>query len=285
MGAGSNAASKSDLTSLKNTVASLQTKVKSLETTSIDDKAIKDLVKNIDYQKLRNELRMDELSTEVLKNPGAIADSVAQSFTKDAGKIAPIATALADNQTFAKTLAETLTDASGKYRLALQGLKGETGNLASSSSTVKTALYDTKYTLWCADGGVCKMPQDVNILETPNIKVQKIQIGDWFLQQHSDSGNLHFHRGDVNDWYLSVDKNKTFHVRDPQINGKNIVKLADDFYWTLDNNMVRVDKMYQIKSGKKGCLDSGSGDRDCNWGNAYKRFQFENTPYAANSWG
>ena len=104
MGASGNAASKSDLTSLKNTVSSLQKKVTALETTTVDDKAIQGIVKNIDYLKLKDNIRMDDLSTEILKNPGAIADSVAQSFTKDAGKIAPIATALADNQTFAKTL-------------------------------------------------------------------------------------------------------------------------------------------------------------------------------------
>lgn len=74
--------------------------------------------------------------------------------------MAPIATALADNATFAKTLADKLTDTSANYRSALRGDKGETGNLSTSKDAVKSALYDTKYTLWCADGDICKVPAD-----------------------------------------------------------------------------------------------------------------------------
>ena len=70
----------------------------------------------------------------------------------------PIATALADNEKFAKTLADTLTDTSGKYRSALRGDKGETGELSTSKDAVKSALYDKKYTLWCADGDYCVLP-------------------------------------------------------------------------------------------------------------------------------
>ena len=53
MGASGNAASKSDLAALKTSVKNLQTKVKALETTSVDDKAIQGVVKNLDYLKLK----------------------------------------------------------------------------------------------------------------------------------------------------------------------------------------------------------------------------------------
>jgi hypothetical protein len=163
MGA-SGAVSKSDVESLKSAVKTLQTKVKSLETITVDDKAIKALSQSIDYLKLKDNINMGDLSTEVLKSPGALADAVAQSFNKDAGRMVPIATALADNETFAKTLADTLTDTSGKYRSALRGDKGETGDISTSKDAVKAALYDKKYTLWCADGDVCQVPAGTKAL-------------------------------------------------------------------------------------------------------------------------
>jgi len=254
MGASGNAASKSDVTALQSTVKTLQSKVKALETTTVDDKAIQGVVKNLDYLKLKNELSMSDLSTEVLKNPGAIAESVAQSFTTNSGRMVPIATALADNEKFAKTLADTLTDTSGKYRSALRGDKGETGELSTSKDAVKAALYDKKYTLWCADGNVCKMPTEVNTLEVPRLK-----IGNWYLEPHGGpDGNLHFHKGDVNDWFLSVENGKNLAVRNGHVNGKHIVNLANDFYWTLENNMVRRDKHYAINS-RNGFLMNHDG--------------------------
>jgi hypothetical protein len=247
-------ASKSDLTALKTSVKNLQTKVKALETTSVDDKAIQGVVKNLDYLKLKNELSMSDLSTEVLKNPGAIAESVAQSFTTNADRMTPIATALADNEKFAKTLADTLTDTSGKYRSALRGDKGETGDLSSSKDAIKAALYDKKYTMWCADGEVCKVPTGVKTLEVPRLK-----IGNWYLEPHgSADGDLRFHKGDVNDWFLNVGNDKNISVRNEHVNGKKITQLANDFYWTIENNMVRRDKSYAI-NGNKGYLQAADG--------------------------
>jgi hypothetical protein len=247
-------ASKSDLTALKTSVQNLQTKVKALETTSVDDKAIQGVVKNLDYLKLKNELSMSDLSTEVLKNPGAIAESVAQSFTTNADRMTPIATALADNEKFAKTLADTLTDTSGKYRSALRGDKGETGDLSSSKDAIKAALYDKKYTMWCADGEVCKVPTGVKTLEVPRLK-----IGNWYLEPHgSADGDLRFHKGDVNDWFLNVGNDKNISVRNEHVNGKKITQLANDFYWTIENNMVRRDKSYAINS-RDGHLQNHPG--------------------------
>ena len=264
MGASGNAASKSDLTSLKNTVSSLQKKVTALETTTVDDKAIQGIVKNIDYLKLKDNIRMDDLSTEILKNPGAIADSVAQSFTKDTGKMETISKGLADNEKFAKTLADTLTDTSGKYRSGLRGEKGETGELSTSKDAVKAALYDKKYTMWCADGGVCKMPAGV-----PTLEVGRIKIGDWFLEQHP-GGSLHVHRGDVNDWYSSHGTNKTFHGRNlwsenwlhaenGHVNGRHIVNDMNNLYNFADNIGVRRDRQYYIRSNRGGLLIDAGG--------------------------
>jgi hypothetical protein len=254
MGASGNAASKSDLAALKSTVSNLQTKVKALETTSVDDKAIQGVVKNLDYLKLKNELSMSDLSSEVLKNPGAIAESVAQSFTTNSGRMVPIATALADNEKFAKTLADTLTDTSGKYRSALRGDKGETGELSTSKDAVKAALYDKKYTMWCADGDVCKVPAGVNTLEVPRIK-----IGNWYLEPHGGpDGNLHFHKGDVNDWFLSVENGKNLAVRNGHVNGKHIVNDVNNFYHFAEHTAVRRDRHYALNS-RDGFLQNTPG--------------------------
>jgi len=56
--------------------------------------------------------------------------------------------------------------------------------------------------------------------------------------------------------------------------------------------VVRTDKTYQLMSfkikpvpGNSGnCLDSGSNWQRCDWDNAYRRFQFQQTPYSINDW-
>ena len=274
MGAGSNAASKSDLTSLKNTVSSLQKKVTALETTTVDDKAIQGIVKNIDYLKLKDNIRMDDLSTEILKNPGAIADSVAQSFTKDTGKMETISKGLADNEKFAKTLADTLTDTSGKYRSGLRGEKGETGELSTSKDAVKAALYDKKYTMWCGDGDYCKLP----------VGSKGIQIGNWYAE---NAGNdLYFHQGErgkysaamtpdghlwttsvlhlPNGWTINGDSDYLRFFKDNDVKGalqNNGIFWGKAYGGDIHNwpNFVRTDRQYYVRSNRGGLLIDKGG--------------------------
>jgi hypothetical protein len=146
--------------------------------------------------------------------------------------------------------------------------------------------------LWCADGDICRVPVGNKGIEAPSIKVNKIQIGDWFLETHAGSGNLHVHRGNVDEWYTSIGKdNQVLATRkiwneSNIINDRNITKLSDDFYWTLDNNMVRRDKTYEIKSQhpqNRKCLDAGpGGNHGCNWDNEWRRFSIVQTPHNRN---
>jgi hypothetical protein len=315
MGTSSNAVSKSDFEGLQSTVRTLQTKIKSLESTSVDDKAIQGIVKNIDYIKLKNELSMSDLSTEVLKTPGAIADSVAQSFTKDSTKMTPIATALADNQTFATTMAKTLTDSTSQYKSSLRGEKGETGNLTTSKEAAKDALYDkTKYTMWCADGDICKLPATVKgidwgyggskIIDDAQLRIMSddqvwLQVpGEQVVVQNGwgglsirnpDDGRGHqghwTHFGHKHGDYRNYIRGRTHVDGGLVVDGRDFHKLWDDFYWTLDNNMVRRDKTYEFRDQNqqgRHCIDAGSNGRGCNWDNTWQRFSIVPTPHGRN---
>jgi hypothetical protein len=179
-------------------------------------------------------------------------------LTNDA-VIQRIWTGLQDNTTFAKTVSDKLTDDASAYRGRLQGDKGAPGELASSKEAVKRALYDTKYTMWCADGDICNVPDGNKGIQAPTVEVSRIKIGNWYIEQHGGpNGNLHFHKGDVNDWYLSVENGKNLSVREGHVNGKHIVNDVNNFYNFADNLAVRRDKHYAINS-RNGFLMNHDG--------------------------
>ena len=76
------------------------------------------------------------------------------------------------------------------------------------------------------------------------------------------------------------------------VQGRNILaelnqlnQARNDFYWTLDNNMVRRDKTYEFRDQNqqgRHCIDAGSNGRGCNWDNTWQRFSIVQTPHGKN---
>ena len=195
MGAGS---SKSEIKTLKATVSSLGNRLKTLESQTVDATVIRSIAKDLDYSKLGQNILYPKVTEELLKNPAKITQGLATQFTDKPETLTKIATSLADDTRFAKTLADTLTDSSTQYRRALQGDKGDAGELSSSKDVVKQTLYDKKYTLWC-DDNVCKTPEGMKTL----------QIGSWRLEEVGN-GNLHVYKGtDPHKWVTSYQPNDT----------------------------------------------------------------------------
>ena len=155
----SSGVSKSELTSLKNTVASLKSQLDKLQKEDPSKRIAEDVAKSVDYSELSKRLNMSAISEEVLKNPTEISKGVTDALMKDESRLASIASSLKDNPTFAKTVSDRLVDTSDKYRDALRGDKGPAGELlAGGQASVRSNLFDKGYTMWCADGEMCKLP-------------------------------------------------------------------------------------------------------------------------------
>jgi hypothetical protein len=260
-----NSASTSDIASLKSEVKALQTKTSDyadIKTKVADSSS--NLAKSIDYEALAKKITdvssyNEKVAAALASNPGKLGEGLAAKIGQDASVINRIWTGLQDNTTFAKTVSDKLTDDASAYRSRLQGDRGPAGEIAGSKDVAKLALYDKKYTLWCADGDVCQVPVGNKGIQAPTVEVSRIKIGNWYIEPHGGpDGNLHFHKGDVNDWFLSVENGKSISIRTEKVNGKNVRQLADDFYWTLENNMVRRDRHYAI-NGNKGFLQAADG--------------------------
>ena len=166
-----NSSSTSDITSLKAQVKALQTKTSDYATlkTQVAD-ASSNLAKSIDYEALAKKITdvssyNEKVAAALAKNPGVLGEGLAAKIGTNDAVIQRIWTGLQDNTTFAKTVSDKLTDDASAYRGRLQGNKGDPGELASSQEAVKKALYDKKYTMWCADGDVCKVPDGNTVVD------------------------------------------------------------------------------------------------------------------------
>ena len=323
-----NSASTSELASLKADVNALKTKTSDYATlkTQVAD-ASSNAAKSIDYEALAKKITdvsayNDKVAAALGNNPGKLGEGLAAKMGNDSTVTARIVTGLQDNTTFAKTVSDKLTDDTGAFRDRLRGDKGAPGELASSKEAVKKALYDTKYTMWCADGDVCKVPAGNNGVEAPSLKVNKIQIGNWYLEQHPN-GNLHIHQGNLDDWSTAV-TTKRLHAREGLHIHNGQLHLPDS--WTIGQNgggdylrfnkggdvkgavhesggywgrnygdkflhdwaresFVRKDKTYELRDQNqqgRHCIDAGSNGRGCNWDNTWQRFSIVETPHNRN---
>jgi len=194
----------------------------------------------------------DKVAAALAKNPGALGEGLAAKLGKDDNVTTRIVTGLQDNTAFAKTLSDKLTDETGAFRDRLRGDKGAPGELASSKEAVKKGLYDTKYTMWCADGDICQVPASN----------KGIKIGDTVLSQADDWVRLLSNPDDKNSYNRGVAAKKLWAKDNLWVRDRDILaeldKLKVDFYWALENLMVRRDKHYAI-NGHKGFLQAANG--------------------------
>lgn len=161
---GTPSVSVSEFSSLSNTVKALERKTSDYDT--IKGKLLdvsSSLAKDIDYDKVAKKITdvsayNQQLANLIAKNPGALGENLAKEIGKDEGVITRIWTGLQDNTTFAQTLSSSLTNDESIFKKTLRGDQGAPGELSSSKEAVKAKLYDSKYTLWCADGDICKVP-------------------------------------------------------------------------------------------------------------------------------
>jgi hypothetical protein len=218
-----------------------------LKSTRGDTAITEAVAKRVDYEALAKKLdakdfanavaaaniNTDDLATAIARNPGSLGDALSQKITSTPALMTPIATSLADNTTFAKTLSDLLTSPTEAYLEKLRGQKGETGNLASSKATIKESLYDKKYTMWCADGDYCELPAGT----------KGIKIGPWILQ-NMPNGALHFHGGNADDWSGaltpgSLHSAKTLYIHNGQLSlpdGWSIGQNGDANYLRFNYN-------------------------------------------------
>ena len=253
-----NSASASELTSLKSKVKALETKTSDYATikTQVAD-ASSNAAKSIDYETLAKKITdvssyNDKVAAALAKNSGALGEGLAAKMGKDDNVTTRIVTGLQDNTSFAKTVSDKLTDEAGGFRDRLRGDKGAPGELASSKEAVKKALYDTKYTMWCADGDICQVPATNKGIEAPTLTVQRINIGGWNIRE--DGTHLVFRRGEAGDGdnqpHLRMANDGNFWVSRSTSRGW-VADMIGDKQNQL-NNKINVNDTIWLKNQKQG---------------------------------
>jgi hypothetical protein len=161
MGGSSSGVSKADLDSLKSQMTKVKSDVTKLQTDSTDPSAR--IAKTIDYKSLADKIMeidsyKEGLASKIADNPGKLGDELGEKLGASNTIKTSLGIALEGNTKFAETLAGVLTDTSKTYHKNIKGPKGEAGSLSGSKDVLKQNLYDTGYTMWCADGDLCALP-------------------------------------------------------------------------------------------------------------------------------
>lgn len=256
-----NSASTSELTSLKSKVKALESKTSDYATlkTQVAD-ASSNAAKSIDYETLAKKITdvssyNDKVAAALAKNPGALGEGLAAKMGKDDNVTTRIVTGLQDNTSFAKTVSDKLTDEAGGFRDRLRGDKGAPGELASSKEAVKKALYDTKYTMWCADGDICQVPASN----------KGIKIGDTVLSHADDWVRLLSNPDDKGSYHRGVAARQLWAKDNLWVRDRNILdeldtlnRKAADLLNFADNLAVRRDRHYAIAT-RHGMFQAADG--------------------------
>ena len=157
-----NTTSAADITSLKTSIAAINTKIKALQTTTANQG-----VANIDYDKLATSMgnqtnNINSLSTAMLNSPDKLAASLVSKISSDTMNNS-IQAALSKNDVLVNSVSGKLTS-DNTYKSLLKGEKGDPGNMGGYEA-VKSNLFTGKLgnakhpaTLWCADSELCQAP-------------------------------------------------------------------------------------------------------------------------------
>jgi hypothetical protein len=233
---------------LKTEVIDLGGKLKDSSTT---------LAAGIDYKKVAESITGSDkyntdLASAISKN-NKLAEIVSTGLAKNPTALETIVTSLQANPKFANSLSKELT--SNEFVESIRGLRGETGSIAASKDSVRDQLYNTKYTMWCADGGLCKLPFGSTGIEWINAEGKsmggtKIYEGDGQFNIESDD-NIYFKTGSK---LRATVANDGFTV-------ENSVRIKGDL--NLDGRINLAG--WKIEGGSENSLvfrrgDAGSGD-------------------------
>jgi hypothetical protein len=164
MGGSSSSVSSADINNLKGQISELQRKTSDYNELKAQLSDASGIVsKTLDYEKIAKKITdvsdyNQKLADAISKNPGSLGEGLAKSISSNQTALKNISSGLQDNTTFAQTLSSSLTNDAAVFRSALRGDKGPPGEISKSKEAVKAGLYDSKYTMWCADGDFCKLP-------------------------------------------------------------------------------------------------------------------------------
>jgi hypothetical protein len=161
MGA-SSSVDEAQFKSLQNTVNSQASKINAL---SGLEKQISDVNKaaasGIEYSKLAEAINKEtnyrqNLAVAIAQNPNDLGKNLADEIGKSNSIIENLNSKLAASTTLQDKVADTLSS-NDKYKERIRGPKGADGSIGDQAA-LKSNLFDTGYTMWCADGEFCKIP-------------------------------------------------------------------------------------------------------------------------------
>ena len=171
MGAGGSGVDPNEFETVKSSVNSLKTSVSSLNALKPQVESLATAAaKQTNYTDLaiaitNNETNRNALASAIASNPNKLGDALASSIGTNTTVIQSLQDRLGSNANLQKAVADTLS--SDAYKVKFQGPKGADGNIGDANS-LKSNLFDSGRTMWCADGQVCNLPTGKNAIDLSN---------------------------------------------------------------------------------------------------------------------
>jgi hypothetical protein len=299
---GSSSSSNADIQTLKTQVTTLQNKLSNYD--AVSTAALNPSTNvTVNYDTLSNKLvtTSDNLTKirDALINSGTkLSDAVVPAMAGNTAIQDSIRNSITQNANFANSVAGVLTS-NDTYKRALKGDTGAAGSIGDFTA-LKSNLYGSTLaggkapaTIWCGDGGICQVPQNVNAIDfgvgferegsagkigygifdggvngSLNIvgagkngqaRVVRVwdalRIGDTHLRQDDDWLRLIGDKNNPGDYNKGLAA-KNLWARDKVFAAnRDILAELDD----LKRNCVRKDRKYGIKSSRGGYLSDQGG--------------------------
>ncbi len=89
-----------------------------------------------------------------------------------------------------------------------------------------------------------------------NVTSKRLQIGNWFIEE-APNGNLHIHKGDINDWYAAVDGGKMLYGRNALRTGPTGWMITEDgqhLVFKINNAVQGSDNQAHLRMTQDGNL-------------------------------
>jgi hypothetical protein len=196
MGAIGSGIDPAEFQTLKNDVKKIKSNLNNL--TGLSDKVdsiSKATASSIKYDDLAlaittNDTNKAALATAIAGNPNKLGDALAGSIGSNITVIQSLQDKLGSNTNFQTAIADTLS--SDKYKVKFQGPRGSDGNIGDAGA-LKSNLFDTGRTMWCADGELCQIPKGKTGISVSQSAALK--FGDGFTKE-INAGTISYGRFD-----------------------------------------------------------------------------------------
>ena len=163
MGAQTSTVDEAKFNALQNKVNSVQSQISGFNDlkTKVNDISTA-AASAIEYSKLAEAINKEtayreNLAKAIAKNPNELSVPLVVELSKSTAALQALNENLSKNTVFQDKVADTLSN-NPTYKTRIRGEQGAAGNIGDKAA-LKSNLFDTGLTMWCADGELCELPK------------------------------------------------------------------------------------------------------------------------------